>query len=1076
MIFQNLNIYDPKYKKVEITNLYGSSTAFFALQLLEKSKRDLLFVSCSSYEASKLSNNIQNNSNNLYTYLEEDILNLEQNTKNPEIDYEKIEILNKISQDKNQKIISTNIVGLLRYIPEKNIIINKKINLTINMNIEKKELIEKFYKLGYRKETLIDKTGDYSERGFIVEIFPISFDNPIRIEFFDNIIEKIRYFDVDTQLSINEIDNITINACSNISFENSGTLKSYLNNPIIIYNDYDRIISELKMITEDYLNDEKDITKIFADLDKMEFEFQYYITSFDSLNKYDKKIDFNTNLFELSPGFTISNLNNFCTKLIDSSKKVIITTSKKNINYFIDLIPNTVITNYDNLFEDKINLVCDNLDRGFILNDITLISENNLFSKESINKTNTFRQSRKLQNINKIKEGDYVVHIIHGIGIYKGIQSIPKMGILKDYMVIEYRNNDKLYVPANKITNLSKYSDQEGYKPIINRLGSNDFEKAKNKIKKKIEYIANDLIKLYAEREAKEGISFDKDTEQQIIFENEFDYDLTKDQKISIQKIKEDMEKKNPMDRLLCGDVGFGKTEVAFRAIFKAIMSCYQVAYLCPTTILSNQHFKSAIKRFEPFGIRVEVLNRFVSTQKKKQIIEGLQKGYIDLIIGTHRILSDDVKFKKLGLLIVDEEQRFGVKHKEKIKSIKTNIDVLSLSATPIPRTMQMSIVGIRDLSLIETPPKSRLPIKTYVLEYSKSIIRNAIYKELARKGQIFILFNDISNIENIVYEIKTLVSEIRIDFAHGRQTKTQIENKMNDFVNYKFDCLVCTTIIETGIDIPNANTLIILNADRFGLSQLYQIRGRVGRGNKEAHCYLFYSGNMNLTDEAMKRLKAIKEFTELGAGFAIAMRDLSIRGAGDILGKEQAGFVSSVGIELYLKMVADEVKKLKGEKVIEHDTSDKSIINVETYIPDELTKDSELKISIHRKINEINSLETLENVKIELEDRFGKISDNLLVYMYSEWFEKLCEQLNINKLIQTKTKIELIIPKNMVEILEIDKLFIESYNIYKYIKFNNYLGNLHIIFDIVNLNKHYIYYLVELLELVKSQLVKGEN
>ena len=564
----------------------------------------------------------------------------------------------------------------------------------------------------------------------------------------------------------------------------------------------------------------------------------------------------------------------------------------------------------------------------------------------------------------------------------------------------------------------------------------------------------------------------EKDDENQVLFESEFPFNETNDQLKATEEIKKDMESIKPMDRLLCGDVGFGKTEVAFRAIFKAILSGKQVAYLCPTTILSNQQYNNAIERFKTFPVRIEILNRFVTAKKTKEILEDLKEGKIDLLIGTHRLLSKDVVFKNLGLLVIDEEQRFGVKHKEQIKQIRNNIDVLTLSATPIPRTLQMSMMGIRNLSLIETPPTNRYPVQTYVLEENDSIIKSAIYKELARNGQVFILYNYVSDIENKKNELQKLLPDVKIKFAHGRMNKKELEDVMISFINKEFDVLLCTTIIETGIDIPSANTLIIIDADHFGLSQLYQIRGRVGRSNKIAYCYLMYNKGKSLSDVATKRLNVIKEFTELGSGFSIAMRDLSIRGAGDILGSEQAGFIDTIGIDLYLQMLDEEIKKIKGLPIKEISKQDeRPLLDIETTIDDNYVDDTDLKIEIHKKINEIDSYDKLLKIKTEIEDRFGKISDNLLIYMHEEWFEKLAKKLNINQIRQTPNFIEVTLPKEITDNLNGELFFKEVSSLSRMFRFSKKHDNIIVTLDIIKLDKHFIYYLIDLLKILDKTI-----
>jgi transcription-repair coupling factor (superfamily II helicase) len=646
-----------------------------------------------------------------------------------------------------------------------------------------------------------------------------------------------------------------------------------------------------------------------------------------------------------------------------------------------------------------------------------------------------------------------------------GIVAITKGDIKKDYLQIKYKDDGKLYIPVEKIDLISKYSSNEGVVPKLNKLGGVEWQKTKMRIRSKIKDIADMLLKISAERAAQEGYAFSKDTEEQIEFESEFIYDETKDQLLTTKQIKEDMESKVPMDRILCGDVGYGKTEVAFRAMFKAVCNNKQVAYLCPTTLLSNQQYNNALERFKNFPVNIALLNRFTTPKETARIIEGISNKTIDIVFGTHRLLSKDIKFKDLGLLVIDEEQRFGVMHKEKIKEYKANVDVLTLSATPIPRTLQMAMVGLRNLSLIETPPVDRYPIQTYVLEENDYVIKDAIYKEISRDGQVYILYNNIEKIENKAQEIRNLVSDAKVVFVHGQMNKIEIENIMLDFINRKYDVLVCTTIIETGIDIPNVNTLIVIDADKFGLSQLYQIRGRVGRTNKIAYAYLMYNKRKVLSDIAVKRLSAIKEFTELGSGFNIAVRDLAIRGSGDILGSEQSGFIDTIGIELYTKMLNEEVNKLKGINVEDEEQEDEQpLINVETHIEDSYVDIDEIKIEIHKKINEIDSYEKLLSVKNELEDRFGTISDSLLLYMHEEWFEKIAREKGIEKINQNKNSIELVFNSEFTSKIDINSLFQKAYEICKMFRFSYSNNKLKIILDTIKLEKHWLYYCLDLL------------
>lgn len=798
----------------------------------------------------------------------------------------------------------------------------------------------------------------------------------------------------------------------------------------------------------------------------------YYLTVDNLLN--DK--DFTVYQFDCKeiPYFheNIEAINHFLSEQLYLNKLIIVYIKEIQVkNFRKELKVSSIITDEENLEKGKVNIILKEMNQGFMYDDKVVLTSKELFSYQSVRKKykTHFKYASKIKDLNKLEVGDYVVHAVNGIGIYNGIKTLNHVNLIKDYIEVVYAGNDKLYIPVEKIDLISKYSGNEGVMPKINKLGGSDWNKIKARVKSKIHDIADKLLKLYAEREMREGYAFSKDTELQKQFDASFEYAETKDQLLAIEQIKNDMESRQPMDRLLCGDVGYGKTEVAFRAVFKAIMDSKQVLYLCPTTILSNQQYQNALVRFKDFPVNIGLLNRFTSPKEKKRILSELENGTIDFVIGTHRLLSNDIKPKDLGLLIIDEEQRFGVTHKEKIKEYKSNVDVLTLTATPIPRTLQMSMIGIRSLSLIETPPVDRYPVQTYVIEENKQIIKDAIYKEMSRNGQVFLLYNHVDSIERKVSEIQNLVPEARIIFAHGRLTKEELEDRMIAFINHEYDILICTTIIETGIDIPNANTLIILDADHFGLSQLYQIRGRVGRSNKIAYAYLMYSPSKMLNEVAIKRLNAIKDFTELGSGFSIATRDLSIRGAGDILGSEQAGFIDTVGIDLYLKMLQDEISRLKGitpkEEIIQNE---KPLLNVSTHISNNYTDDDQLKISIHKEINTIDSLGKLKEVQLDLEDRFGKLDEDVIIYMYQEWFEKMAKELGIEKVNYTKNSLELVVSEEATTKIDGEKLFVDAFHITPMFRFKMLSNQLIIILDTVKLEKHYIYYLVDLLSKIE--------
>lgn len=1093
MIFNN--IIDLK-SALNISGLNNELKALYTYNIFCKEQKSIIFLTSSLYEANMYYQMISNYTTDVVFFPMDDFLTSEALAISPELKNSRLETMHQLI--KNNKIVVTNLMGFLRYLPSKDIFKKSFINISIGKEYNFDLIIKKMINNGYVRDSLVTKSGEIAIRGFVIDIFPNDFINPIRIEFWGDTVESIKTFNVDSQLTISSIDEVIIPPNSEFLINNDinvnvfdmkqyqivdyigeYSIYDYTNNGILIINDYNSIINSYELLNNEMVdyrhsNEIADTTKFMMDFDLHKISKIIYLQNYDNIIDKNNYYNYKSRNIDNFIG-TIDDIKRNLKLLINSSKTVIIClTSKYKIDKLInDLDDNSIIfTTEDNIYENKINIILKNITMGFSVDNYYVISEKELYNKKEqsfVYKTN-FKMGTKIRDINKLEIGDYVVHNTHGIGIYCGIKTLNKNGLKKDYLQLEYREKDKLYIPVEKLELISKYSAKDGVIPKINKLGGIEWQKIKNKVRNRIENIAGDLLKLYAQRESSKGFAFKKDDELQLNFEKEFIYNETKDQIRVSDEIKKDMESSHPMDRLLCGDVGYGKTEVAFRAVFKAILSGKQVAFLCPTTILSNQHYNNAIERFKSFNVEIGLLNRFVPPKDQKKVLNDLKLGKIDLLIGTHRILSDDIIFKNLGLLIIDEEQRFGVKHKEKIKQLKSNIDVLTLSATPIPRTLQMSMAGVRSLSLIETPPVDRYPVQTYVLEENNLIIKDCIYKELARNGQAFILFNSIDNMDIKINELRNLVPEARFEYAHGKMKKEELENVMLRFQKKEFDVLLCTTIIETGIDIPTVNTLIIIDADHFGLSQLYQIRGRVGRSNKIAYCYLMYKKGRVLSEVAQKRLNVIKDFTELGSGFAIAMRDLSIRGAGDILGSEQAGFIDSVGVDLFLKMLKDEIDVLKGNSPTTNENDDSQpLVEVSTTIDDNYIKDEDLKIDIHKLINSIDSYETLNNVRFELEDRFGTLSEDIIIYMHEELFEKIAKSLNIVKVNQTKNFISIYLPKNIVSTIESDKLFVKVCSMTRNFRFSMKNNELIITLDIVNLDKHYIYYLIDLLQVVKE-------
>ena len=660
----------------------------------------------------------------------------------------------------------------------------------------------------------------------------------------------------------------------------------------------------------------------------------------------------------------------------------------------------------DKIEAGEVVITFGNLLRGFDYPELELsiISDKDIFGETRRKRSGKAVRKKgvaKITSFAELKPGDYVVHANHGIGVYKGIKQMAAGGTTRDYLDIVYDKGDKLYVPVDQLDLVQKYIGSEGNSPKINKLGGAEWQKAKAKARKSINEIAQDLVKLYAARATLKGHSFGKDTEWQRQFEDEFPYEETPDQLASLEEIKRDMESDKPMDRLLCGDVGYGKTEVAIRAAFKAIMDGKQVAFLVPTTILADQHYNNFIKRFSDFPIKIDMISRFRTPKQQKATLQALKEGNVDILIGTHRLVSKDIVFKDLGLLIVDEEQRFGVAQKEKIKGMKKNVDVLTLSATPIPRTLHMSLTGVRDISVIETPPEDRYPIQTYVVEQNDQLIRDAILREIGRGGQVYFVYNRVESIDSMANYIRDLVPECKVGIMHGQMTEKELETEMIAFMNKEYDVLVCTTIIETGIDISNVNTMIVHNADKMGLSQLYQLRGRVGRANRIAYAYFIYTKDKILTEVAEKRLKALKDFTELGSGFKIAMRDLEIRGAGNMMGSSQHGHMASIGYDLYCRMLEDTIKLIKGE--IENEPIETSVdIKVDAFIPSSYITDEIQKIEVYKKIAAIENINDFMEIKSELEDRYSSIPDSVYNLMDIAYIKSICKGLYIEDIKET--------------------------------------------------------------------------
>ena len=1032
---------------VTICGLTSELNVFYVLNLFKKSNRNIIVLTSNIYEANKYYNLFQTYTNNVLLFLKDDFIH-SMVASSPELKLTRLNTLDKLSVSKN--IIICNLSAYLMFLPNKNDAINQKYKISIGDVINRNEFIEKLYYFGYVKDSITMSTGDFSVRGMIIDIFLINEKHPIRIELDDDKIISIRYFNEDTQRTIENIENIIIKPITELKTKTYSSFYDYTDNAALIKINSNQIEVSYKKLMLDILNYSKENNieeKLMFEYDEINPEYQISLNSLkeniDDIEINTKSLDNFNNDFEL--------LKTRVNSWLNENKTVIFCLSNdREIKKINKLISNVKI------IKQKIN-------NGFIINNLIVIGEFDIDNvKRDYKYQNNLYGGKKITDYNELNKGDYVVHINHGIGIYNGIVSLTSNNITKDYIQILYLGNDKIYVPVQKIEKIYKYSDKDGIAPKLNKLNSSSWLKTRKYVESKIKDITQELMDLYQKRISIK-INPYKTYEEEEIFDKEFIYNLTMDQKRAINDINDDLTSGVPMDRLLCGDVGFGKTEVALRAMFKAVLNNYQVIYLCPTTILSKQQYNVALKRFNSWPITIKLYNRFTTKKEETQILQGAEKGTIDIIFGTHKLLNEKLKMKKLGLLIIDEEQRFGVKHKEKIKELKNDINVLTLSATPIPRTLKMALSGLRNLSIIETAPSNRYPVQTYVASEDELLVKDAIYKEISRDGQIFILYNNIANLEQKVYEINKLAPEAKCRFAHGQMDKDDLDDIMEDFTLHKFDVLICTTIIENGIDIANANTLIVYDADRFGLSQLYQIRGRVGRSDKIAYAYLLYNKNKMLNDIAIKRLQAIKEFTALGSGYKIAMRDLSIRGSGDIFGSSQAGFVDTVGVSLYTKMIEDELKKINGIKV-EEDDDEQTLINIDTHIDDNYVSDENIKIEIHQMINEIDSYDKLIEIKSKIIDRFGKIDDKIENYMYEEWFEKLAQKLNITRVRQNDRFIELELPKQLSSEVKGDKLLINALSINKNFNFSYRHDCIIISLQLKGLEDHFIKYIVKLL------------
>jgi len=869
------------------------------------------------------------------------------------------------------RAVITSAEGLAHRFPPPPLVEATSVQLSAGSQTDMQKLVVTLIQFGYTREHLVERPGEISLRGGILDVFPFTGEDPHRIEFFGDVIESMRTFDVDTQISENRVESLIL-ASSPIMWENpTETIAAYFSEkPVLFIEDPDLVygaVDEAFHAGHAGLFETRLLRQLLKD---------FKTVSYYSLSAPKGAIDFGGR--DLKPlGRIPSDMRNQLARKALDSRVVILCRQAEQRDRILDLF---------DFIDDpvqNIHVMIGYLQRGFDLPEgrLTVYTEHDLFGRiYRRRRKKGFREGVPIRELSALKKGDYVVHIDHGIGIYQGLEKISVQHVDRECLAIQYQDKDMLFVPVDKMERVQKYAARDGASPNLSKLGSQHWEKLKEKTKKSIQNIAKDLIALYSARQARTGHSFSEDTTWQREMEAAFAFEETPDQETTISEVKTDMEKPAPMDRLICGDVGYGKTEVAVRAAFKAVNDGKQVAVLVPTTILAQQHLTTFRERLDRFPITIEMLSRFKTSGEQKQIVANLKKGDVDIVIGTHRLLSKDVGFKDLGLLVIDEEHRFGVRHKEKLKSYRETVDVLAMTATPIPRTLHFSLMKIRDMSVMNTPPKDRLPIITEVAPFDEAIIGEAIERELSRGGQIFFVHNRVRSIYAIAAMIQRLVPGIRLGVAHGQMPERELERVMVRFLKGELDCLVATMIIESGLDMPHVNTLIIHRADQLGLAQLYQLRGRVGRSDRRAYAYLLTPPFHTLTPEALKRLRTIEEFTELGSGFQIAMRDMEIRGAGNLLGTQQSGYMDAVGYDLYKKLVEEAVEELQSESDMEKDSgppeesSCRVDIDLPAYFSETYVGDASLRINLYRRLSALNSIGQVDNFENELLDRFGPL------------------------------------------------------------------------------------------------------
>ena len=1068
-----------------------------------KSKKEsYLIITSNLYKAQKLYSNLTSflSKDDVLLFPSDELIRAETIAQSKEMAAHRLYVLNEIINRKNVIVIA-NLASATRYLPSPELFKERTFTIKKGGHYNLSDIRTKLVSDGYSLVNKVDQSLQFAIRGDVLDIFSVNNDNPVRIEFFDDEVESIRYFDLAKQTSIQEIENVTILPASDILFSDkeklicSEKLYRYLEReqkelPLSQFEKirdtvddlafdlnegqlYEKFYKYYGLLTEDHysiFNYCNNFTKVFVDEDGirnsndiLQNDSHAYLSELYENGKALSRLEIYQDIYRLvdprqhittsslitSPSDTVFSIRNIpyqaskkndalniiANYLNDKYQIVLALNNKEHINTIEELLSfqhlkYELVHDFDLPKEGKIGISLNNLSSGFALTDekIAYLTSAELFNEKvrTARFDNRFKEATILRSYEELEPGDYVVHEYQGIGQFICLQTLEIEGVHKDYLKIAYWGNEFLYVPLAQFQLVRKYLGKEGASPRLSHLHSKDWENTKKKVKARVNDLAERLMQLYVERSKIKGFAFQEDDEFQKEFEDEFDYPLTPDQEKALNDIKKDMESASPMDRLLCGDVGFGKTEVAMRAAFKAILSGKQVAILCPTTLLARQHYELALKRFANFDVNIVLFSRLVTTKKQNEYLKDVESGKAHLIIGTHRLLSKNLHFKDLGLLIVDEEQRFGVEQKERIKELKQDIDVLTLTATPIPRTLQISLIGVRSLSKIDTPPQDRMPIQTYVTPFKMDVVKELIERELGRQGQVFYLHNNISTLYNRVSLLQKMMPEVKFGVVHGKMEKDDIEDVMVKFYDGNIDVLVSTSIIENGIDVPNANMIIVEDSENYGLSQLYQIKGRVGRSSRIAYAYLMYSEYKVLNEKAQKRLKALQDFTELGSGYKIAQRDLMIRGAGDILGPEQAGFIDSIGLDMYIKLLNEAIKEKMEGATEEEPVEYTATLNVDAYIPNSYAKEGD-KIELYQEILHAPTLEILDSIKQKTRDVYGRLPEEVDMLFTKRSIDLLVREAHVLKLEERPKFVEINLGDEYINIKGIGNILFEA-------------------------------------------------